>query len=65
MARNFRDPAPSLPGQLLQPPRWQGGSLPCRVFGKDSHKKGTWICSLGPRREPSLNAGACLGSLSD
>lgn len=73
MPRNFKDPAPSppRPGQPLQPPggkgglpTMRGGSLPCGASGKDGHKKGTLICSLVPRREPSLNTGACLGSLS-
>lgn len=67
MPRNFKDPAPSAPARdnLCNPPGGKGGSLPCRASGKDGHKKGTLICSLVPRREPSLNTGACLGFLSE
>lgn len=59
-----RDPAPSCWDNLCKPPCGKGCSLTCRASGNDGHKKRTQISSLGPKREPSLNAGVCLGSSS-
>lgn len=59
MARNFRD------CQLPRAPGDKEGSLPCRASGKDGHEKTTKTYSLVPKREPSLNEGTCLVSLSN